>query len=113
MSIGTPRVREWPCSTPAARTPYLLGVVVAVGSIDLEPVLGGVAAAVAVGAFTGPIGVGHTRQDLAGGAARGGEGVQGCFDRPLGIAENAGKRFLVVAVDHWPILGQQAAQANG
>ena len=52
-------------------------------------------------------------QDLGGGAARGGQGVQGGFDGAVGVAQDAGEGLLVVAVDHRVVFGQQAPQANG
>src|SRR5262245_31817199 len=105
--------------SPAARRPALpvpadlRGVVVGMGGVDLEEALGRVGAQLTVDAGPLPVGVRHDVHDLAGGGPGGLERLEARLHRPVLVAEPPRVLFLVVALDHRLVLGQEPPQPDG
>src|SRR5882672_4054564 len=83
----------------AARDENLLGVPVRVLSVDFQPALGRVPAAVlCVGAAACPVRLGHPPENLTGCPPRGLEGVERRLDRPI-VEQTPCEFVLIVALD--------------
>src|SRR6476660_4872671 len=91
--------------------PNLLGVLVGMRRIDLEPFLNRVAAVLGVGALAMPLVLGHTVENLPRGPARGLEGIERRLYRAI-VVQPARELVLVVAEDGGVVDGEEQAQSD-